>query len=340
MPVPSTEQYYQMLDNAKKNQFAFPAINVTSMVTANAALAAFAETKSDGIIQMSLGGAKFASGELNDMVLGAISIANHVHLMAEKLGVFVALHTDHCQAHELDFVRELIEVSAKRKTQGLPVLFNGHMFDGSALSLKENMDVAKPLLQRCKEVGIVLEVEAGIVGGEEEGAAATDDTSKMYTTPEDMLYVADELFPIEGRFMFAATFGNVHGIYKPGNVKLDPAILRDGQAAVVEKYGQQKAFDLVFHGGSGTPVEQIHETLDYGIVKMNVDTATQFAFTRPIAEQLHNNYDLVIEADADGAKKLYDPRSYLKKGMLSMKERVIQASTELKSLGKSMAGSL
>jgi fructose-bisphosphate aldolase class II len=285
---------------------------------------------------MSLGGAKFASGPLEDAVQGAVAIAEHVHRIAEKLDVYIALHTDHCQAHELDFVRSLVEISAERREKGLPVLFNGHMFDGSALSLKENMDAAIPLLKRCKEVGVVLEVEAGIVGGEEEGAAATDDTSKMYTSPEDMLYVAEQLLPLDGRFMFAATFGNVHGIYKPGNVKLDPTILRDGQAAVVEKFGQANAFDLVFHGGSGTPVEQIQETLDYGIVKMNVDTATQFAFTHPIAEQLHANYDLVIQPDGDGSKKLYDPRSYLKKAMTSMKERVIQASTELRSLGKTV----
>lgn len=337
MPVPTSQQYLEMLDNAKKNKFAFPAINVTSAVTANAALAAFAETKSDGIIQLSLGGAKFAAGQaVNDAVLGAISVAQHIHLIAERLGVYVAIHTDHCQADELDFVKALISESEKRVARGQSVLFNGHMFDGSALPLKENMEIAKPLLKRCADVGIVLEVEAGIVGGEEEGAAETSDHSKMYTSPEDMLYVAEQLFPLKARFMFAATFGNVHGIYKPGNVKLKPSILRDGQLAVTEKFGSESAFDLVFHGGSGTPVEQIQETLDYGIVKMNVDTATQYAFTRPIAEHMHKNYDLIIQADGDGSKKLYDPRSYLKQAEKAMKERVIQASTELRSLGKSI----
>jgi fructose-bisphosphate aldolase class II len=335
MPVPTSKEYFQMLDNAKANHFAFPAINVSNIVTANAALSAFAETKSDGIVQFSVGASKFVSGSaVNDAVIGAISLAQHVHLVAQKLGVYVALHTDHCQAHELAFVEGLVAESERRVKAGLPVLFNGHMFDGSALSLKENMEIAKPLLKRCADIGIILEVEAGVVGGEEEGAAQSDDHSKMYTTPEDMLYVADQLYPLNARFMFAATFGNVHGIYKPGNVKLDPSILKNGQLAVTEKYGSNRSFDLVFHGGSGTPVEQIHETLNYGIVKMNVDTATQFAFTKPIAEHMHKNYDLVIQADGDGSKKLYDPRSYLKKAEASMKERVIQASTELKSLGK------
>ena len=337
MPIPSSEQYLEMLDNAKQKEFAFPAINVTSLITANAALAAFAESKSDGIIQFSLGGAKFASGTaLGDPVLGAISVAEHVHRVAEKLDVFIALHTDHCQKPELGFVNGLLDESEKRKSDGQINLFNGHMFDGSALSLRENIDTAKPLLKRCGELGIILEVEAGIVGGEEEGAASTGDHSKMYTSPEDMLYVADQLFPLESRFMFAATFGNVHGIYKPGNVKLKPEILKLGQAAVTEKYGKDQSFDLVFHGGSGTPVEQIHETLGYGVVKMNVDTATQFAFTKAIAEHVRLAGDLITQVDGEGSKKLYDPRSYLKKAELSMKARVLQASTELRSLGQSI----
>lgn len=335
MPVPTPEQYAKMIDTAKKNKYAFPAINVTSTSTANAAIAAFAETKSDGIIQFSLGGAKFASGTaIGSAVKGAISLADHVHRMAEDLGVFIALHTDHCQKQDLDWVRSLLAESKKRRQDGRQVLFNGHMFDGSALPLKENIETAKTLLKECRDLGIVLEVEAGIVGGEEEGAAETSDHSKLYTSPEDMLYVAEELFPLEGRFMFAATFGNVHGIYKPGNVKLKPSILRDGQAAVAKKFGQEKTFDLVFHGGSGTPVEQIQETLEYGVVKMNVDTATQFAYTQPIAKTMHENFSRVTDAEGDGNKKLYDPRSYLKAAELAMKDRVIQAIRELRAEGK------
>lgn len=337
MPVPSPSQYAEMLDKAKSEHYAFPAINVSSLVTANAAIAALAETQSDGIVQLSLGAGKFASGSaLNDPVLGARTIAEHVHRVTADLDVYVALHTDHCQAHELDFVRSLLGHTKARRERGENVLFNGHMFDGSALSLKENMDLAQPLLKECSELGVILEVEAGIVGGEEEGAATTEHSADLYTTPEDMVYVADMLFPLEGRFMFAATFGNVHGIYKPGNVELRPTILRDGQAAVSEKYGSEKTFDLVFHGGSGTPKEQIEETLHYGVVKMNVDTATQFAFTRPVAEFFHENYEQAIQADGDGSKKLYDPRSYLKKAEAGMKERVIQALDELRSRGKSL----
>lgn len=337
MPVPSTEQYRAMLENAKKNKFAFPAINVSNLVAANAALAAFAESKSDGIIQVSIGAGKFISGSaVNDPVEGSITIAEHVHRMAEKLGVFVALHTDHCQEAELGWIRSLIDISKERKAKGLNVLFNGHMFDGSALPLDKNMQVAIPLLESCKEAGVVLEVEAGIVGGEEDGAATTDVSDKLYTSPEDMLYVAEALFPLKSSFMFAATFGNVHGIYKPGNVKLSPGILKDGQAAVEGKYGEPNMFDLVFHGGSGTPVEQIRETLNYGVVKMNVDTATQFSFSEPVAQHMHSNFDKVIQADGDGSKKLYDPRSYLKKAEQSMKQRVLQASEDLCSIGKSI----
>jgi fructose-bisphosphate aldolase, class II len=335
MPVPNPAKYKAMLANAKKNKFAFPAINVASEVTANAVLAALAETKSDGIIQFSIGAAKFVSGSaVNDSVEGAISLAEHVHRMAAKLNINVALHTDHCQKEELSFVRGLLAESRRRIEAGKTPLFNGHMFDGSALSLKENIETARELLAECHELGVILEVEAGVVGGEEDGAATTSDHSKMYTTPEDMLYVADQLFPLKADFMFAATFGNVHGIYKPGNVKLNPSILKDGQAAVVAKYGQEKTFDLVFHGGSGTPVEQIRETLDYGVVKMNVDTACQFAFTLPIAEFMHTNYAAVTVAE--GNKKLYDPRAYLKKAEQGMKVRVIQALDELRSLGQTL----
>jgi fructose-bisphosphate aldolase, class II len=332
MPVPSSTQYREVLDRARKHKYALPAINVSSMITANAAIAAFAETGSDGIVQLSLGASKFVSGlAVQNNVMGAVSLAHHVHYMTKDLPIYVALHTDHCQAEELGFVRGLLDESADRLEKGGEVLFNGHMFDGSALSLKDNMKEAAPLLKRCKDLGIILEVEAGVVGGEEEGAATTSDHSKMYTSPEDMLYVADQLFAIEARFMFAATFGNVHGIYKPGNVKLDPGILRDGQAAVRQKY-DGKDFDLVFHGGSGTPVEQIRETLEYGVVKMNVDTATQYAFTLPIAQQMKEHYDVITVADA--GKKYYDPRSYLKKAESSMKERVIEALSDLRSKGQ------
>lgn len=341
MPVVSYEKYCEMLDNAKKNKFAYPAINVTSEVSANACLEAFAETNSDGIIQVSTGGGQFASGMmLKDMALGAQSIAQHIHLVAERYSINVALHTDHCQASKVDtFIKPLMAESKKRKEQGLLPLFNSHMFDGSELPLTENMDIAVELLKECKELGIILEVEAGVVGGEEDGVSNEDaPADKLYTTPEDMLYVYERLSSVEGaRYMFAATFGNVHGVYKPGNVKLKPSILREGQKALVEKYGKDASFDLVFHGGSGSTIEEIHETLEYGVIKMNVDTDTQYAFTRPIVDHMFRNYDEVLKVEGEvGNKKKYDPRGYLKAAEEAMKKRVIQAVENLKGNNTSL----
>lgn len=342
MPVVDYEKYCKMLDNAKKNKFAYPAINVTSEITANACLEAFAETKSDGIIQVSTGGGEFASGvALKDAALGAISIANHIHLVADRYDINVALHTDHCQADKVDsFLKPLIAESRKRVEAGMKPLFNSHMFDGSALPLEENMKIAVKLLKELKDLRMILEVEAGVVGGEEDGVSNEDaPAEKLYTTPEDMLYVYEQLSKVEdGRYMFAATFGNVHGVYKPGNVKLKPGILKQGQDAVVAKHGKAASFDLVFHGGSGSSLEEIRETLDYGVIKMNVDTDTQYAFSRPIVEHMFKNYDGVLKIDGDvGNKKMYDPRGYLKKAEAGMKERVIQAVKDLRGEGTTLS---
>lgn len=336
MPIADYKTYCKMLDNAKNKGFAYPAINVSSMETANAVLRGLAEKRSDGIIQVSTGGAEFASGlSLKDSALGAISLAEHIHRMAAKYNVYVALHTDHCTADKLNsFLFPLIEETERRRKEGKPNLFNSHMFDGSALSLKDNMGIAVPLLERCHKSEIILEVEAGVVGGEEdginnEGAPA----EKLYTTPEDMVEVYRHLSAIKGaKFMFAATFGNVHGVYKPGNVKLRPDILKRGQEAVVKQFGEAARFYLVFHGGSGSSQEEIHETLNYGVIKMNVDTDTQYAFTRPIADHMFKNYDGVLKIDSEvGNKKTYDPRSYLKKGEEGMAKRVMQAIDDLKA---------
>ena len=341
MPVVDYKKYCEMLDNAKKNKFAYPAINVVSETSANAVLQALAETKSDGIIQVSTGGGEFASGlGVKSAALGAISIARHVHFIAEQYDINVALHTDHCQAKKVDsFLKPLIEESRKRVANGEKPLFNSHMFDGSELPLKENMDIAVDLLKECSELGIILEVEAGVVGGEEDGINNEDaPAEKLYTTPEDMLYVYERLSEVKGaRYMFAATFGNVHGVYKPGNVKLKPIILKQGQDAVVAKYGEAASFDLVFHGGSGSSLEEIRETLEYGVIKMNVDTDTQFAFTRPIADHMLKNYDGVLKVDGEvGNKKHYDPRSYLKKAEEAMKNRVIVAVKDLRAEGTTL----
>jgi fructose-bisphosphate aldolase class II len=341
MPVVDYSKYCEMLDNAKKNKFAYPAINVTSEITANAVLEALAETKSDGIIQVSTGGGEFASGlGVKDAALGAISIANHVHLVADRYDINVALHTDHCQANKVEpFLKPLIAESKRRVDAGMQPLFNSHMFDGSALPLNDNMDIAVGLLKECGELGIILEVEAGVVGGEEDGVNNEGaPAEKLYTTPEDMLEVYRRLSSVEGaKYMFAATFGNVHGVYKPGNVKLRPSILKEGQDAVAAKYGEDARFYLVFHGGSGSSLEEIRETLDYGVIKMNVDTDTQYAFTRPIVDHMLKNYDGVLKVEGEvGNKKFYDPRGYLKKAETAMKERVIKAVKDLRGEGTTL----
>ena len=341
MPVADNKTYCRMLDRAREQKFAYPGINVSSLVTANAVLKGLAESKSDGLIQVSTGGAAFASGSsVQDMVLGAISIAEHVHRVAHRYNIYVALHTDHCQADKLDnFVIPLIEETEKRRAAGLSNLFNSHMFDGSALPLNENLDIAVPLLERCHKNGIILEVEAGVVGGEEDGVSGDGaPAEKLYTTPEDMLEVAKRLNSVKGaRYLLAATFGNVHGVYKPGHVKLKPSILKDGQEAVEKKYGKDAPFYFVFHGGSGSPLEDVRETLDYGVVKMNVDTDTQYAFTRPIADHMMKNYDGVLKVDGEvGNKKAYDPRVYLKSAEASMADRIKQATKDLRSEGTSL----
>ncbi|MCB1124588.1 MAG: class II fructose-bisphosphate aldolase, partial [Verrucomicrobiae bacterium] len=233
-----------------------------------------------------------------------------------------------------------IEATAKRRAKGENNLFQNHMLDASALPLDENMAISKEYLKLCAENEIILEVEAGVVGGEEDGAAGSEDTPEehLYTTPADMVAVYEALHSL-GRFTFAATFGNVHGHYKPGAVKLKPKILKEGQAAVIEKYGKDAEFDLVFHGGSGSLLSEIRETLDYGVVKMNVDTDTQYAFTRPIADHMFRNYDGVMKVDGEiGNKKVYDPRSYLKAAEKSMAARVAEAVSDLLSGGKTLFG--
>lgn len=339
MPVADHAKYCEMLDRARKGKFAYPAINVSSLTTANAVLKGLAESRSDGIIQVSTGGGAFASGTaVKDMALGAISIAEHVHRVAERYPVYVALHTDHCQADKLDkYVIPLVEETERRRAAGKPNLFNSHMFDGSALPLKENLDIAVKMLERFRKNDLILEIEAGVVGGEEDGIKASA-AAKLYTTPEDTLEVARRLNGVQGgRYLLAATFGNVHGVYKPGHVKLKPSILKDCQDAVVSKYGEAARFYLVFHGGSGSELHDIHEAVDYGVVKMNIDTDTQYAFSRAIADHFFKNYDGVLKVDGEvGNKKAYDPRSYLALAETALAERVKQAVKELRAAGTTM----
>ncbi|WP_372667321.1 class II fructose-bisphosphate aldolase [Amycolatopsis kentuckyensis] len=339
MPIATPEVYAEMLDRAKANEFAYPAINVTSSETVNAAIRGFAEAESDGIIQFSTGGAEFASGQkVKDMVTGATALAEFAQVVAAKYDVNVALHTDHCPKDKLDgFVRPLIEISAERVKNGQNPLFQSHMWDGSAIDLDENLEIAAELLAKTAAAKIILEVEIGVVGGEEDGVEA-EINEKLYTAEGDFLKTIDALGAGDrGRYLLAATFGNVHGVYKPGNVKLRPDVLKGGQEAAAKKLGLSegaKPFELVFHGGSGSLPEEIREAVSYGVVKMNVDTDTQYAFTRPIVDHFFKNYDGVLKIDGEvGNKKVYDPRSYLKAAEAGMAQRVVEACQALGSAG-------
>jgi fructose-bisphosphate aldolase, class II len=341
MPIATPEVYADMISRAKEGGFAYPAINCTSSETVNAALRGFADAGSDGIIQFSTGGAEFASGtRVKDMVTGAVALAEFAHVAAEKYPVNVALHTDHCPKDKLDsYVRPLIALSQDRVDAGQAPLFQSHMWDGSAIELTENLDIAEELMEKSAAAKIVLELEIGIVGGEEDGVVA-EINEKLYTADGDFLRTAQQLGLGErGVYLLAATFGNVHGVYKPGNVKLRPDVLERGQATVAKEFGLgdgAKPFNLVFHGGSGSALEEIREALSYGVVKMNVDTDTQYAFTRPIAGHMFSNYDGVLKIDGEvGNKKAYDPRSYLKAGETNMAARVVEACEDLLSAGQS-----
>ena len=313
MPVVDYKNYCKMLDRALENKFAYPAVNVSNVETANAVLEAFAKAKSDGIIQVSIGGGKHASGMVADSAIGAISLANHIHNVAKNYDINIALHTDHCTAANVDtFMKPLIEETKKRRAQGLPNLFNSHMFDGSDIPLEENVKISKELMKVCAENEIILEVEAGVVGGEEDGVSNENvSKDKLYTTPEDMLMFEEALKGMNGRYMLAATFGNVHGVYKPGNVKLKPIILKEGQDALKAKYGEDSNYYLVFHGGSGSTKEEIEETLEYGAIKMNIDTDTQYAFTRPVVEHMFKHYDEVLKVEGEVGNKKHMTQEHI-----------------------------
>jgi fructose-bisphosphate aldolase, class II len=340
MPIATPEVYAQMLDRAKENGFAYPSINVTSSQTLNAALRGFADAESDGIIQISTGGAEYLSGAaVKDMVTGSIALAHFARSVAVKYPMNIALHTDHCPKDKLGgFMRPLVAVSAERVARGEDPLFQSHMWDGSAVPLAENLSIASELLDECARARTVMEMEIGVVGGEEDGIVG-EINEKLYSTTGDALATAEALGLGErGRYILAATFGNVHGVYKPGHVTLRPSVLKDIQEAVGAKYGREKPFDLVFHGGSGSALEEIREAISYGAVKMNVDTDTQYAFTRPIADHMFRNYDGVLKVDGDvGSKKAYDPRSHGKAAEAGMAKRVVQACEDLLSAGNKLS---
>ena len=342
MPIATPEIYVDMLDRAKKGAFAYPAINVSSSQTITAAIRGFAEAESDGIIQFSWGGAEYASGStVKKMVDGAVALAEYAHVVAKNYNVNIGIHTDHCPAEKLDgFMRPLLAIGADRINAGQKPLFNSHMWDGSAVDMPENMRIAKELLEKSKAARTILEIEIGVVGGEEDGIEAKHD-AKLYSTPEDALLTLETLGnDASARYMVAATFGNVHGVYKPGNVVLQPKILRTLQDAVAAKLGLPagaKPMDLVFHGGSGSLPSEISESLDYGVIKMNIDTDTQYAFTRPVLDHMMKNYDGVLKVDGEvGNKKAYDPRAWGKAAEAGLAARIVLACADLRSTGTTL----
>jgi fructose-bisphosphate aldolase class II len=341
MPIATPEKYRAMLDAAREGGFALPAINVTSSTTILAALEGLSEAGSDGILQVSYGGGEFASGQSNkSMPVGATALAEFAGVVAPQYPVNVALHTDHCPPDRVDgYIRPLLEETRRRRSEGSGPVFQSHMLDASELPMDENLALARELLDLCAELDVILELEIGIVGGVEDASDNEDvDRAKLYTSPEDMVRVSEVLGTFDkGRYLLAAVFGNVHGVYKPGAVKLDPTILRDGQAAVAERFGEDARHYLVFHGGSGSSLDEIHETLGYGVIKMNIDTDCQYAYTRPIVDHMMKSYDGVLKVDGEvGDKKTYDPRSYMKKAEVGMAARVMEAAEQLLSAGKTI----
>lgn len=338
MAIVSSAEYQEMLDRAKKGGYAYPALNVSSSQTLNAALAGLQAAGSDGIIQVSTGGADYWSGPtVKHRVSGALAFAAMAREVAKNYDVKIALHTDHCAEDQLDgFVRPLLELSAERVKSGGEAIFNSHMWDGSAIALDKNLEIAKELLAKSHNVGSILEIEVGAVGGEEDGVEG-EIGEHLYTTVADGIQTVEALGLGEnGRYMAALTFGNVHGVYKPGNVHLRPELLREIQAEVGKKYGRDMPFDLVFHGGSGSSAKEISDAVSFGVIKMNIDTDTQYAFTRPIVDHMFKNYDGVLKIDGEvGNKKLYDPRVWGKSAEAGMSARVIEAAQQLGSAGKS-----
>ncbi|SDQ06014.1 class II fructose-bisphosphate aldolase [Microbacterium sp. cf332] len=342
MPIATPEQYAEMLDRAKAGGFAYPAINAASSQSINAVLQGLTEAGSDGIIQVTTGGADYFAGHtVKGRATGALAFAKFAHEVAKNYPVTVALHTDHCPKPALDdFLLPLISASEEAVADGGQPIFQSHMWDGSAVPLAENIEIAKELLPRIKAIRAILEVEIGVVGGEEDGVQHEGSNDALYTTTGDVSQVVEALgLGDQGRWIAALTFGNVHGVYKPGNVKLKPELLGEIQAGIASKFGTgEKPLDLVFHGGSGSTDEEIALAVANGVVKMNIDTDTQYAFTRSVAGFMFQNYDGVLKVDGEvGNKKAYDPRAWGKKAETAMAARVVEATKQLGSFGQSQS---
>jgi fructose-bisphosphate aldolase class II len=338
MPLATPAQYAEVLDAAKAGGYAIPAVNVTSSTTLNAAILGFVTAGSDGILQVSRGGGQFAAGPAGDRALGAQALAEYAAAIARQVPILVAPHTDHCPPEDLDgFLRPLLAGSRERRRQGTQPLFLSQMFDGSSLPLEENLAIAAPLLAECAEAGVILEVEIGAVGGEEDDVRA-DDADHLYSTPEEALAVVEALGSGEhGRYLLSATFGNAHGNHQPGVVDLRPSVLGEIQRTVIARYGERAAFDLVFHGGSGSTADEIAEAVSYGIVKMNLDSDAQYHYTRAVADHMFVNYAGVLRADCGmGDKQAYDPRTWGRSAEQMMAARVVVACHQLGSAGRSL----
>ncbi len=344
--VATGDEVQAIFQHAKENGYALPAVNVTSTSTVNGVLETAAKLKSPVIIQFSNGGAQFFAGKglsnenQQAAILGGVSGAKHVHTMAEAYGATVILHTDHAAKKLLPWIDGLLDASEKHYAETGKPLYSSHMIDLSEEPIEENIEICKTYLERMAKMGMTLEIELGITGGEEDGVDNTDvDSSKLYTQPSEVAYAYEELMKVSPRFTVAAAFGNVHGVYKPGNVKLTPAILKNSQDHVQERFNTgHNPVDFVFHGGSGSTLEEIREGISYGVIKMNIDTDTQYAFTVGVRDYMLNKKDYVSSqiGNPDGDdipnKKYYDPRKWVREGELTFNTRLEQAFSDLNNV--------
>jgi fructose-bisphosphate aldolase class II len=344
--VATGDEVQKIFQYAKEKVFALPAINVTSSSTVNGVLETAAKLKSPVIIQFSNGGAHFFAGKglSNEnekaAIAGGVAGAKHIHTLAEAYGATVILHTDHCAKNLLPWIDGLLDASEEHfKLTGKP-LYSSHMLDLSEEPIEENIEICKKYLARMSKMGMTLEIELGITGGEEDGVDNTDvDSSKLYTQPEEVAFAYEELMKVSDKFTIAAAFGNVHGVYKPGNVKLTPKILKNSQEYVQNKFNTgNNPVDFVFHGGSGSTLEEIREAIGYGVIKMNIDTDLQFAFTEGVRDYVVNKIDYLKtqignpEGDDKPNKKYYDPRKWMREGEITFNDRLVKAFEDLNNI--------
>ncbi|MBZ9632020.1 class II fructose-bisphosphate aldolase [Salegentibacter sp. LM13S] len=344
--VATGKEVQEIFNYAKEKGFALPAVNIIGSSSANAVMETAAELNSPVIIQFSNGGAQFNAGKglSNDdekaAIAGGVAGAKHIHELAEAYGAVVILHTDHCAKKLLPWIDGLLDASEKHFEQFGKPLYSSHMIDLSEEPLEENIEICKKYLERMSKMGMTLEIELGVTGGEEDGVDNTDiDSSKLYTQPEEVAYAYEELSKVSDQFTIAAAFGNVHGVYKPGNVKLTPVILKNSQEYITKKYGvEENHIDFVFHGGSGSTVEEIREGISYGVIKMNIDTDLQYAYLEGIRDYMDNKKEYLAaqigNPDGDDVpnKKYYDPRKWVREGELTFKARLKKAFEDLNNI--------